>query len=272
MGKFRDIASIVVICLLAVVLLASSAQARPASVLLQEGLYAEEIEGDLDAAIRIYEQIAADKSAGARYAAQAMYRLGLCYQKKQDYQQAKATFEKLIARFPKEKSIIEKVQPLLDQMSAQDPAALMPAETLVYMEIGSPGKQIETILNMLKGTPFENPLAVISAAGGPSPKDMMAALLNPSMITEFKKIRGVALGFQAIHSDHPPLVAVIYPGESDALRGIIIAGLGMMFQAGEPIAGMQTLRMDVQGGAAYDDGAAFGEYHHRGEHRGARGR
>ena len=51
MGKFRDIASIVVICLLAVVLLASSAQARPASVQLQEGLYAEEIEGDLDAAI-----------------------------------------------------------------------------------------------------------------------------------------------------------------------------------------------------------------------------
>ena len=257
MGKFRDIASIVVICLLAVVLLASSAQARPASVLLQEGLYAEEIEGNLDAAIKIYEQIAADKSAGARYAAQAMYRLGLCYQKKQDYQNAKATFEKLIARFPEEKSIIEKIQPLLDQMSTQDPAALMPAETLVYLEIGSPGKQIETILNMLKGTPLENPLAVISARGGPGvgvgPAGALASLLNPSMITEFKKIRGVALGFQAIHSNNPPLVAVIYPGESDALRGIIIAGLGMMFQAGEPIAGMQTLRMGDISGAAYDD-------------------
>ncbi|MHC4708800.1 MAG: hypothetical protein ACYS8I_17180 [Planctomycetota bacterium] len=71
MEKFRHTANIVVICLVAVVLLVSSAQAKPASVQLQEGLYAEEIEGDLDAAIKIYEEIAADKSADSRYAAQA---------------------------------------------------------------------------------------------------------------------------------------------------------------------------------------------------------
>jgi tetratricopeptide (TPR) repeat protein len=257
MGKFRDIMSIVVICLLAVVLLASSAQARPAGVRLQEGLYAEEIEGDLDAAIKIYKQIAADKSAGSRYAAQAMYRLGICYQKKQDRQKAKATFEKLIARFPKEKAIIEKVRPLLGQMSNHDPAALMPPETLVYLEIGSPGKQIETIVNMLKGTPFENPLAAIGAGqesrDDRSPGDMMAALMNPAMMTEFKKVRGIAIGLTGIQSNNPPGVAAIYPGESDALRGMLIAGLSMALQPGEPIAGMQTLRMEEQVGAAYDD-------------------
>jgi len=31
----------------------------------------------------------------------------------------------------------------------------------VYAEFGSPGRQIETILTMLKGTPYENPLATI---------------------------------------------------------------------------------------------------------------
>jgi len=140
---------------------------------------------------KIYEQIAADKSADSRYAAQAMYRLGVCYQKKHDHQKAKAAFEKLISRFPKQKAIIEKVQPLLAQMSTQNPAALMPPETLVYLEIGSPGKQIETILNMLKGTPFANPLAAIGAGqesrGDKSPGDILAALMNPSMMAEFKK-------------------------------------------------------------------------------------
>ncbi|MHC4192754.1 MAG: LamG-like jellyroll fold domain-containing protein, partial [Planctomycetota bacterium] len=259
MEKFRHTANIVVICLVAVVLLVSSAQAKPASVQLQEGLYAEEIEGDLDAAIKIYEEIAADKSADSRYAAQAMYRLGLCYQKKQDYQSAKVTFEQLIARFPKEKTIIEKVQLLLDQLSAQDPAALMPPETLVYLEFGSPGKQIETIVNMLKDTPFANPLAVLNAKQGVQvgigPAGALASLMNPSMMAEFKKIRGIAIGFQGINrgGGNPPLVAAIYPGESDALRGILLAALGMVLQPGEPVEGMQTLRMGDVGGAAYDD-------------------
>jgi hypothetical protein len=72
-------------------------------------------------------------------------------------------------------------------------------------------------------------------------------------MAEFKKIRGIAIGVQEIRSNNPPLVAVIYPGESDALRGIIIAALGMALQAGEPVEGMQTLRMGQQVGAAYDD-------------------
>ena len=43
--------------LLIVIAFMTPALAGPASVLLQEGLYAEEIEGDLDGAIKIYEQI-----------------------------------------------------------------------------------------------------------------------------------------------------------------------------------------------------------------------
>ena len=236
------------------------AQAKPADTRLQEGLYAEEIEGDLGAAIKIYEQIINDKSAEDTYVARAMYRLGLCHVKKNDEKQAKAVFQKLIAQFPQQAAIIEKAQPLLDSMSNPDPADLMPPETKIYVELGSPGRQIEKILNMLKGTPFENPLAAIGGGGknwpgGKSPGDMMAALLNPSMMTEFKKIRGMAVGLMTvpINVSNPPVVAVLYPGESDALRGILIAALGMAFQPGETIEGMQTLRMGDGGGAAYDD-------------------
>ena len=75
MGKSKNIA---VIFLLFLGLLISVTQAKSSGVLLQEGLYAEEIEGDLDAAIKIYEQIITDSSAQRSHVAQAMYRQGTC--------------------------------------------------------------------------------------------------------------------------------------------------------------------------------------------------
>jgi len=230
--------------------------AKPASVMLREGLYAEEVEGDIDAAIKIYEQIVQDSSASRNNVAQALYRQGMCYLKKKDEQKAKTVFGKLAAEYGDQTEIIEKAKPYLDDLMNYDPADLMPPETLVYVELGSPGKQIETILNMLKGTPFENPLAAIGGPAGPegkSPEDMLAALLNPSMMAEFKKIRGMAVGITAIRENNPAGIAVLYPGKSDALRGIILAGLGMAGQRGEPIEAMETLNIQNSVSVAYDD-------------------
>jgi hypothetical protein len=258
MSGFRPLT---IIFLLFAGLLVTVASAKPAGVLLQEGLYAEEIEGDLDAAIRIYEQIIAENKADENTTAQTMYRLGMCHLKKKNEQQAKAVFEGLVAQFPEQKSIIDKVQPLLDEMSNPDPAALMPPDTKIYLEFGSPGRQIETILDMLKGTPFENPLAAIGAGAAAdanttrqkSPADAMAALFNPSMIAEFKKIRGMAIGVTDIRNNNPPMIMVFYPGKSDALRGIFLAMFGMAGKPGETIEGMQTVVIGSQGGVAYDD-------------------
>ncbi|MHC4346561.1 MAG: tetratricopeptide repeat protein [Planctomycetota bacterium] len=258
-ANFLLLGSGLLVCsaLLAVTLFVSIAHAKPATVLLQDGLYAEEIDGDIDAAMKIYEQIIADGSAQSSTVAKAMYRLGMCHLKKQDEQQAKLVFQKLIARFPEQTAMVEKVQPLLDKMSNPDPAALMPADTKIYMELGSPGRQLERILNMLKGTPFENPLAAIGGnqGGEKSPGDIMAALLNPSMLAEFKKVRGIAVGFGTIpvNVSNPPVVAVLYLGQSDALKGLLLAGLGMAGKPGEPIEGMQTVIIQDAAGVAYDD-------------------
>ena len=154
--------NITIIFLLAVGLLSSVVLAKAATALLQEGLYAEQVDGDIDAAIRIYGQVIADTSAQRSHIAQAMYRQGMCYLKKQDEQQAKEVFAKLVANYSDQTKIVDKVKPMLDELGNADPAALMPPETLIYIETGSPGRQIETILNMLKGTPFENPLAALS--------------------------------------------------------------------------------------------------------------
>ena len=243
--------------LLAALLVTSIAQGKSPSVLLQEGLYAEEIKGDLDAAIKIYEQIIAKPRNNKQLTAQAMYRLGMCHLKKQDDARARVVFEKLIDQFPNQLSLIEKAKPLLEELTYSDPAALMPPETLIYWETGSPGRQVETILNMLRGTPFANPLAVIGGSqkspSEKSPGDVMAALLNPSMMAEFKKIRGMAVGITGISKNNPPLIVVLFPGKSDALRGILLAGLGMAGKPAEPIEGMQTLNVGDSAGVAYDD-------------------
>jgi tetratricopeptide (TPR) repeat protein len=246
------------IALLLSVTWAAMAAARSAAVQLREGLYAEEVEGNLDSAIKIYQQVIDDKTAPKDQVAQALYHQGVCYMKQKKEAEARADFARILAEHSDQTDLVAKVKPILDEMGNADPAALMPPDTLVYVEIGSPGKQVETILNMLKGTPLENPLAAINGAGqAPSsqgPGAIIGALLNPSMMAEFKKIRGVGVGFQEIRQDAPPAAMIVmYPGKSDALRGILQMILGLVGKPGETINGMQTVAFNGGGGAAYDD-------------------
>ena len=251
MERFK---SIKIILFLTVVLITSAALAKSASVLLQEGLYAEEVDGDLDAAIKIYAQVIKDGSGQRSHIAQAMYRQGMCYLKKQQEQQAKLVFDELLADYSDQTKIISKVKPLLQELSNADPAALMPPDTLAYVEIGSPGKQVETILNMLEGTPLENPLSAIGAPqGGASPGDIVANFLNPNMMAEFKKIRGMGVGFTGISQQDQSAIIVLFPGKSDALRGLVMGALLFLGKPVEAIEGMQCVEFPEGGGAAYDD-------------------
>jgi len=251
MEKWKNIT---IIFLVVVGTLGTVGFAKSSGTLLQEGLYAEEVDGDIDAAIKIYERLIAESSAQRSHIAQGMYRLGMCYLKKQDEQRAKEIFGKLVANYSDQRRVVNKVKPLLEELGNADPAALMPPDTLIYVETGSPGRQIETILNMLKGTPFENPLAALGGGkSGKSPGDIFGALMNPAMMAEFKKIRGMGIGVTGVAQNNPPVIAVLFPGKSDALRGLILAGLGMIGTPGEPIEGMQTLSISGMAGAAYDD-------------------
>ncbi len=248
--------SITILFLLVMGLVSAQASARPANMLLQDGIYAEQTKGDLEGAMKIYEQIIEDTSAERPYIAEAMYRLGMCYVKKQNEAEARALFERIVGRYSDQAEVVSKVQPMLEEMTEPDPAALMPADTKIYLEIGEPGRQVETLLKMLQGTPFSNPLAMIGAGqkgGGKGPGDIIGALLNPSMMAEFKKIKGLAVGITDIRQNNPPMVAVLYPGKSDALRGIIVAALGVVGQPGEAIDGMQTVTIPNGPRAAYDD-------------------
>jgi hypothetical protein len=72
------------------VLVCAPARAEEASVLLEAGVYAEEVVGDLDKAVETYRQIIAEAGADSRCVAEAHCRLGSCLLKKGD---EKAAFE-----------------------------------------------------------------------------------------------------------------------------------------------------------------------------------
>ncbi|MBN2589094.1 MAG: tetratricopeptide repeat protein [Sedimentisphaerales bacterium] len=248
----------IIVLLLVFVNSVYAASTKQASVLLQEALYAEEIEGDINTAIKIYQQIIDDDSAQENYVAQALYRQGMCYMKVQNENQAKGNFTRLVTNFSDQTNIIEKVKPLLEDIGNADPAALMPPETLFYAEIGSPGKQIETIFNMLKGSPLENPWALIGDNMPETSNDQMgnivSGLLNPSMMAELRKIRGMGVGITGIpQNDVPPGILVLFPGKSDALKGLLQMVLTMVGKPVDSIEGMNCIEFTAGGGAAYND-------------------
>ncbi len=259
----NTVKTIVMVVVLAAGLMVCAAKAATTSEMLQKGLYAEEVEGNMESAIKIYSEVIKKSDGPRNQGAQALYRRGTCYLKIKDEAAARADFERLVNEYGDQAEIVQKAQIALEDLMDFDAATLMPPDTLVYLEIGSPGKQVETVLNMLKGTPYENPLAAIynqSQAPGnknqaiqKTPGDFIGAMLNPSMMAEFKKIRGCAIGVTGVAQNNPPMIMVLYPGKSDALRGLIMMGLNMAGAPGEPIEGMQTINIQNAAGAAYDD-------------------
>ncbi len=102
--------------LLAVTLFTNVAQAKPASVLLQEGLYAEEVEGNLDAAIEIYEKAVIQSAKVEKTAARATYRIGMCYLKKGEKDKAADYFEQITTKFGQQKALAERAQKQLAKL------------------------------------------------------------------------------------------------------------------------------------------------------------
>jgi len=95
--------------LLAITSLVPAAQAAAAaspSELLEQGIYSEETVGDVDAALKLYQQVITEAKASQAVAAQAQYRLGVCYYKKKDYADANAAFQKLLRDYPDQKDLV----------------------------------------------------------------------------------------------------------------------------------------------------------------------
>jgi tetratricopeptide (TPR) repeat protein len=94
----------------------ASASLQQSAVLLQQGIYAEETEGNLDKAMEIYTKIRADYNDVERIAARATYQMGMCYLKKGEKENAAEKFEEVISYFSQQKTVVEKAQQQLDKL------------------------------------------------------------------------------------------------------------------------------------------------------------
>ncbi|MCE5341729.1 MAG: DUF3108 domain-containing protein [Planctomycetaceae bacterium] len=98
----------------------ANASLQQSSVLLQQGIYAEETEGNLEKAMGIYTQILTDYTEVERIAARAAYQLGNCYLKKGDKETAAKYLEQVVTNFASQKTIAEKAQAQLDKIKPVD--------------------------------------------------------------------------------------------------------------------------------------------------------
>lgn len=87
-------------------LLSGSIQ-QSAEQLYQSGIYKEEVEGELEKAIAVYEQILADFPGDKEVAAKAFYHMGLCYEKL-GKQEAQKAYQRLIDEYPGQIKEIDK--------------------------------------------------------------------------------------------------------------------------------------------------------------------
>ena len=126
--------------------MSSSGWAQSNSALLEKGIYAEETLGNLSNAINIYLQIIGNTDAARPIAAQALYRLGICYQKSGKKADTQAAFSKLALLYPEQKELIAAIPglPIPSEIHLR-PAPWQDGEVMEFVErtktIEDPGLQ-----------------------------------------------------------------------------------------------------------------------------------
>jgi tetratricopeptide (TPR) repeat protein len=89
---------------------------KAASVMLEEGLYAEQTEGNLDKAIGIYEQVLDKADETQEIGAKAAYQIGMCYLKKGDKDNAAQYFQIVTSKYADQKTIVEQANQQLEKV------------------------------------------------------------------------------------------------------------------------------------------------------------
>ena len=106
---------------LAIVLMTAPVIAKSIGVQLREALYQEQVGGDLDAAIEMYQKVIGTAVENKRYAGQAHFRLGMCYLKKGEEQKAIQHFETILKDYSDQRTTVSKAKKELKKIKPQVP-------------------------------------------------------------------------------------------------------------------------------------------------------
>jgi Tol biopolymer transport system component len=91
-------------------------QSQSADVLLGAALHQEEVEGNFEAAIKIYQEILSKYPGNPEVAAKALFHMGLCYEKLGNREALKA-YQRLIADYPGQKEEVAQAKERLAKLA-----------------------------------------------------------------------------------------------------------------------------------------------------------
>jgi Tol biopolymer transport system component len=129
-----------IICL--IISAVSSGQQKQADKLLREAIYQEEVNGNLEEAIKDYQAIVNDFPGERDIAAKALLKKGLCYER-MGSQKAIEAYKQIIDKYPDQVSLVTQAKERLAELEKVEPAGLtmsrlMPADEYLECQTLSP--------------------------------------------------------------------------------------------------------------------------------------
>ena len=94
-------------------------QEKQAEQLLSEAIYQEEVNGELDAAIKTYQLIIKQYPENRKVAAEAYFHLGMCYEKMGN-QEAQKAYQEILQKYGEQKELVAKAQERLSKLNPPD--------------------------------------------------------------------------------------------------------------------------------------------------------
>ena len=212
-------------------------------LLLEKAIFLEAIRGKPEEALQLYRRIqdgAQKGNPGDQAMARALLGEATCLDATGKDQLAREKFQAVIDRYPRQKEILDIARGYIRSRLWDTPASYMPDEMLFYAEMVKPGEELIRLSKAIRSTPFENPIdASRTLAADPegaaaaleesskSPAGWISAFLNKSLFRELSKMGGIAIGIPAGGNPAKDFIAVLSPGESDALSGYITSLLSL---------------------------------------------
>lgn len=214
-----------------------------AELLLEKAIFLEAIRGKPAEALQLYRRIqdgAQKENPGDQTMARALLGEATCLDATGKDQLAREKFQAVIDRYPQQEEILDIARGYIRSRLWDTPASYMPDEMLFYAEMVKPGEELIRLSKAIRSTPFENPIdASRTLAADPegaaaaleesskSPAGWISAFLNKSLFRELSKMGGIAIGIPAGGNPAKDFIAVLSPGESDALSGYITSLLSL---------------------------------------------
>ncbi len=177
--------------------LAASAATNDLTALLQQGLFDEEATRDLTAAIADYQSLARQYDKDRQVAATAIYRLGECYRKLGQTNEAATQYRRLVHDFPEQTDLAQLSRQNLAGLGSA-PAAPAPADTSTGAAIGTAITEANAEVATLKAQ-----LDALQASDRPKLLAISQQTFpNPVLTTLLQKLAEQEVSYAALTNDY----------------------------------------------------------------------